>query len=394
MYLFLLGLFSFCSLFQAQSVVAEWENVSGKGWLEVVEGQQVLHLKGSPYEIGYQHGDLLKSKIIENIERFIVPLFSSERKPPPVVAHFLTALPQVIPHIPAALRDEMQGIADAADISFSQILLLNVFPEMFHCTGITVSGDATADGELYHVRVLDYAAGNGLQNTAVLMVVEPDQGLPFMNVTYAGFIGCVTGMNASKIAIGEIGGKGYGHWAGIPMAFLLRDILQYATSLEAVQAKLEEASRTCEYYYVFSDGKTGQACAYYATSNILKPISPGEQYPKSLPVPNAFEGGSPAKSQPEPVCAAIYNQLKDTIMIVRDDHYDLLRERLAGNYGSIGIRELQESVYAPIAHQANLHNAIFAPATLDVWIAHAGIRNQPAYGEPYHHFNLTTLLGR
>ncbi|MCP6769329.1 hypothetical protein NL529_31225, partial [Klebsiella pneumoniae] len=32
----------------------------GAGWLELIDGYPVLHLKGTPYEMGYQHGALMK----------------------------------------------------------------------------------------------------------------------------------------------------------------------------------------------------------------------------------------------------------------------------------------------------------------------------------------------
>lgn len=358
------------------------------GRLEIVEEQKILHLKGSPYEIGYQQGSLLKDEIKKNIERFITPLRDPTRKQPPVTTLFLDALPRVLPHIPKALIEEMQGIADGSLIPFQDILLMNLFPEMFHCTGITVNGEATKDRELYHVRVLDYAAGNGLQHTAVLTVVEPDCGQPFLNVTYAGFVGCVTGMNLSKIAIGEIGGKGYGYWDGIPMAFLLRMILQHATTLEEVKQQLESAPRTCEYYYVFSDGKTGDAFAAYTTPDVLKYIAPGGTYETSI-LHNTFESVPTG-----PVLSVIHEPPKDMLIIVRDNHYDLLKDRLMALYGSIKLEDLQAVIKQPIAHQANLHNAIFTPSTLDVWISHAGKHNEPACNQPYYHFNLSTLLGK
>ena len=361
--------------------------------LEVIQEQKILHLKGSAYEIGYQHGNLLKAEIAQNIQRFIEPILSSNSLKPPVITHFMEALPQIIPHIPKALVEEMQGIADASQQPYTKILLLNLFPEMFHCTGIILNGAATNDKELYHVRVLDYSPGNGLQQTAVLIVVQPDEGKPFLNATYAGFVGCVTGMNQEKIAIGEIGGKGYGHWDGMPMAFLLRTILQHASTLDEIKQMLTTTSRTCEYYYLFSDGKTGDSFACYATPDQLKCIAPGESYYKYPPLKNTFD--SPALT---PNYDAIilrdmyYEQPKDILMISRGDHYELLKERLLTNYGHINLEDLKEAIKQPIAHKTNLHNAIFAPQTLDVWISHAGKMNEPACDEPYHHFNLTSLL--
>src|SRR5215469_1593226 len=42
----------------------------GQGFLEEVDGYRVLHVKGTPYEMGYQQGALLKDDIREGI-RFL-----------------------------------------------------------------------------------------------------------------------------------------------------------------------------------------------------------------------------------------------------------------------------------------------------------------------------------
>ena len=44
----------------------------GKGWLELIDGYPVLHLKGTPYEMGYQHGALYKEHIRENMDNLLV----------------------------------------------------------------------------------------------------------------------------------------------------------------------------------------------------------------------------------------------------------------------------------------------------------------------------------
>ena len=41
--------------------------------------------------------------------------------------------------------------------------------------------------------------------------------------------------------------------------------------------------------------------------------------------------------------------------------------------------------------QSNLHDAIFAPETLEMWFADAG-SNAPACDEPYAHVNLSELI--
>lgn len=369
-------LFLFLLLFS--QVKAEIIKESGDGFLELVDGQQVLHLKGTPYQIGCQHAAMLREQIAANIIRFVDKL--SAENAPSVVKKFIANLPEVVAHIPPSLIEEMEGMADGSGIPYAKILFLNLFPEMFHCSGITVSDKASKDGKLYHVRVLDYSAAATLQNTAVLAVVKPQQGNAFLNVTYAGFIGSVTGMNDKRISIGEIGGKGYGSWNGLPMAFLLRQLLQETSSLEEIKQYLRTTPRTCEYYYVFADGKTKESIGAYATADRLDFIAPGTSY--------NFLTDQKISLYPE------HQQPEDCIVITRWDHYDLLMERLIKNYGNIAVHELQAIIKRPVAHASNLHNAIFAPESLEVWISHAGPHNEPACDQPYHHFDLQELLSK
>jgi isopenicillin-N N-acyltransferase-like protein len=343
---------------------------SGQGYLEVVDGQQILHLIGSPYEIGYQHGVLLKDQIAHNAARFIDKNLPPNPTPS-AFKYFLKALPQILPHIPSSLIEEMHGVADGSGIPYDKILLMNLFPEMFHCSAIAVKGQATQNGELYHVRVLDYAAAAMIQDTAVLFAVKPANGNAFANVTYAGFIGSVTGLNEQKIGLGEIGGKGYGSWNGMPMAFLLRHILQHASSINDIKKILETTPRTCEYYYVFSDGKTGDMLGVYSTSEHLQYIEPGTQY--ALPI-------------------GTYQQPADSIVLTRNQRYTTLIERLMLSYGKIDVLNLQAAIQEPVADCSNLHNAIFAPQSMEMWISHAGPNGEPAYSQPYHYYDVERLL--
>ena len=52
--------FYFCILSFAATANCETIARCGEGWLEQIDGYPVLHLKGTPYEMGYQHGALLE----------------------------------------------------------------------------------------------------------------------------------------------------------------------------------------------------------------------------------------------------------------------------------------------------------------------------------------------
>lgn len=155
------------------------------GRLTNIDGQQLLYLSGEAYEIGYQHGSLLKEQVQKNVAHFIdshaIEYASVEIKKR--VADFKENLPLAISRIPKRFLEEMRGLADGAEVAYEKIVLLNLFPEMFHCTGITLDKNVTQNKELLHVRVLDYAVGKDLQQTAVVIVTSPNEGLSFINVT-------------------------------------------------------------------------------------------------------------------------------------------------------------------------------------------------------------------
>ncbi len=373
----------------------------------------VVYLSGTSYERGFQQGTLLKEKIHLNLGGFID---NPEMQKSPRVQEFLSHLPEVLPYIPSHFMEEMQGVADGAQVPFQKILMMNLFPEMFHCIGIGVQGEATHDGSLYHVRVLDYGVGKNLQQTAVLLVVKPEGKHPYMTVSYAGFVGCITGMNAKKIAVGEIGGDGYGHWEGVPMAFLLREILENCSTLEEAKELLAHSPRTCEYYYVISDGNQEKMVAVYATASQLHFIEPGQSYaimaPHHLP-PNYGDSGENDKFflstfVPElsdhqlrvhdssgQLLALFQHQPRDCIVLRGfgyPERYPLVVNRIKEDYGAIDALTLQKIIAPPATNETNLHNAIFHPSTLEAWVSHAGLDGTPASLEPYTYIHFKDLI--
>jgi len=385
----------------------------GKGTLEESPQGMILRLEGKPYERGVQHGTLLKEKIQQNVSGFID---SSALEQSPRVKAFHAHLSTLLNYIPSHYLEEMRGVAYGADVPFEKILMLNLFPEMFHCIGLTAQNEATFDGALYHVRVLDYRAALGLQRSALLMVVKPEDKHAFVSVGYAGFIGSVTGMNEKKIAMGEIGGDGYGQWNGIPMAFMIREVLENAASLEEAKTFLETSPRTCEYYYVLSDGNQEKAVGVYATASQLHFIEPGSSYslmaPHGLPQ-NYGENGVDDKFFMASYSAvqsdyqyrihdekgnliALFNRQPEHCVVLRGfgypERYPVVAERIRDLYGKIDVEHLQEIIKCPATNETNLHNAIFRPSTLDLWVSHAGEDGTPASEQAYIQYNLGDLL--
>jgi hypothetical protein len=348
----------------------------GEGFLEEIDGYRVLHVKGTPYAMGYQQGALLRDDIRENVH-FLFDVKSKELRvemagitlanPKKIIAGIVETQRKFVPE---RFFEEMKGIADGAGLDVQDVVIANFIPELFHCSGFALCNSATEGGMLYHGRILDYGCDWQLQDHAVLTVAEPTGKIPFLNVTYAGFIGSVTGMNAERISIGEMGGKGMGHWDGIPMALLVRMALEEADGLDRAVAIFHDNPRTCEYYYVIADGESNNAVGMEASWNTFTTVGLGESNPK-LPHP-----------------------VKDAVALSAGDRYEELVRRIKAGHGRFDADSARRLMDRPVAMKSNLHSVLFETSTTRLWVANASKDGKPAADQPYHAFNFRELLVR
>lgn len=341
---------------------------AGHGLLCETQGKTVLIVSGTPEQMGAAHGKLLGPKARRLMERVVYvvggadTIYSGE--------WFLDRMAEIerrtLPHIPPRFVAECDAMSKAAGVSQRAGRYGNLFPERFHCSGVAVRGKASPGGQVLQARVLDYMRDIHLQKAAALVVFLPEGKHRWMSLGYAGFIGTVTAMNEKGLAIGEMGGRGEGDWDGVPMSFLLRDIMERADSVEQALGILRQSPRTCEYYYVISD-KSRAMVGVRATPKELMVLQPGQQH-EMLP-----------------------NVPEDTVLMSGFDRATVLSQRLLQHYGKIDVPTMIEIIKRPVAMTSNLHNAIMAPETLDMWFADAGKRT-PACDEPYARANLAELV--
>ena len=341
----------------------------GDGRLEEHDGTKVLFLKGTPEQMGEQHGALLERQVRNLVQRVLygVGVGSSFAKNRWFFGEIEACEARIARFVdPRALR-EMDALARAAGCEVEEIRLANFFPELFHCSGFALMGDATKNGRIFHGRILDYLKGIGLEQNATIIVHQPDQGHAWVNVGYAGFVGTVTAMNEKQISIGEMGGRGEGNWDGKPMAQLLREVMEKASTLEEAVKILQRAPRTCEYYYVVADGKSHSAVGIAATPDRFEVVRPGEGHPQlPTPVPN-------------------------TVLLSAGDRYTELARRVQEGFGQFDETSARALMTRPVCMSSNIHSVLFAPDTLDFWVANAD-SNEVASHARYTHYNLRTLL--
>lgn len=370
LFTFTLSLWLFAAnleLYAAELKIIE-RDPQGNGMLCQLGTRRVLFTSGTPEQMGAAHGRLL-ADLIPNVTprtMALVGMGHAIRKGEWFYDRIEEIIRRSSPYTPERFLIECRAMGRAAGISERDALHANFFPELFHCSGVAVRNSATADGRVIHARVLDYMRDINLQKYTVLQVFVPEEGIPWVSVGYAGFLGTVTAMNAEGFAIGEMGGRGEGDWDGIPMTFLMREVAERAADVEAALEIMRRGPNTCEYYYVLSDAKRNMA-GVYATAESFEVLLPGQQHPRLPTVP------------------------QESIMFSAGRRAEKLSERLHENFGSITPEIMMDIIRRPVAMRSNLHNAIFMPETLDMWFADAG-RKTPACDEPYTKVNLRELL--
>jgi len=346
----------------------------GRGALLEINGARVCLLAGSPEEMGYQHGVLLGEQVRAMSEKVIVLASAADtvREKNPFSGSIQKAFERTKPYTPPRYLKELEGLAKGAKLPVATAQAVNVFPELFHCSGFALAGKATADGELLHGRVLDYMTGVGLQDNAIVFVCKPEGQNAFVNVGYAGFIGSVTGMNEKGISFGEMGGRGEGHWDGVPMGYLMRMGMEQAGTLDEAVKIFREAKRTCQYYYVIADGNRRDAVGLACEPDSFAVVHMGESHPQ-LP-----------------------RGVPDTVLLSAGDRYNHLVDRVQEKYGQFNPELGQWLMTRPVAMNSSLHCVLFKPKTGDVWFANAADPHKTerfqACWQEYHHLNLKQLL--
>lgn len=270
----------------------------GKGRLERRDGNLVLFLKGTPYEMGYQHGRLLKKEISAGtvaIYRDPISMQAAFRDKPAWMKHLMLKFLEyqvygpIERNTPREYLAEIKGMADGAGISFREMFIasfysdltmkmtpgfinkkaadLNLTPE---CSSFAASGPATADGSLIFGRNTDYSGQGRWGPNQTIVFYEPDNGFRYVKVSTAGLMKCNSAMNEKGLVIGGhfMGFEGSSP-AGASFSILENEIMRKSGDLDQALNLLKKTKRGGAFGLVIADGKSGRAAAVESTSNLL-----------------------------------------------------------------------------------------------------------------------------
>ena len=164
-----------------------------------------------------------------------------------------------------------------------------------------------------------------------------------------------------------MGGAGSGHWEGVPMAFLVRMALEEADDLDEAIAVFRDHPRTCEYYYVIADGKTGKGVGMEALGQLQR-----HQDGRVAPAAAARRQGRRPALGRRPLRGA--------------------GARVKAGHGTFDAESARHLMDRPVAMKSNLHSVLFETTTTRFWVANASKDAKPASDQPYHEFVFSELL--
>jgi hypothetical protein len=236
--------------------------------------------------MGLQQGALLRSELRGLIRDYLYgSLILEYRSSHFWLLHEARLLDRAIPD---PLRQEIQGIADGAGLSYQDMLLLNtvpdlraltrnvpdwdLFPGLFSrasqvvpparsllCAAFAGWWRATADGELLVGHNLDCAESDLLQQNLALIVRQPSKGDSLVALGLAGMVGVWTGMNEEKVVVALSSSPSADVAAsGQPLPLLLRQVLESSGSLTEAVDLLLSAERLYGGNVILGDGKAPQ----------------------------------------------------------------------------------------------------------------------------------------
>ncbi|MBI5368894.1 MAG: hypothetical protein HZA54_17800 [Planctomycetes bacterium] len=333
----------------------------------VVSGIRVVHVAGTPREMGVALGRALGPEIDLLYRRYLclfVPL-PSER------AALTAQARSMLKYIPEDYREEMEGLAAGSGLAFDQILFANCFLDLKRaplCSTFTAAGPATADGGLIFGRNLDFPSLGVAHEHSLVTVYRPTGKKPFLTLGWPGFVGALSGMNADGLALAVMNVFLEEETPeGTPYTLLFRQILETCSTTDEAIALMRAARRTVGNNLMVCDPRPSSALIEFSAvkCDVRRPVD------DLLYATNHFRVG-PSLSK-----ATCWR-------------YPILKRELARRRGALDVVGAQEVLAAVGQWKLNIQAMVFRPQERDLW---AAFGEPPASKRPYVHLPAELLWG-
>jgi hypothetical protein len=369
----ILSLLALAALVASARGAASAEQIRGRSYMlgEGADAVRVIEVWGTPYQMGYAHGCLVRGELKPYYETFF-RLVKPEMKA--TDADLDRAWQVMSRHIAPEFKEEMRGLAAGAKVPERWVHWMHIIPDLswIQCSYFAAWGKAVADRHMYQIRALDYWMEQHVQDQPAIIMWRPNKGHPFATAGWIGFIGVCSGMNAARIAISEIG-DGFGddqkQLDAEPWIFMARRVLQYTDNLDDAIAVVRNSRRPSSYDYLIGDGEL----------RLARQMTTGKTRFKLYDWANPPTAGGP-------LAQVVY-----TSMAVGEAKWNqTLHDLLAAHYGRINARASMEIMRQ--LKSGDLHAVVFDLTDLKMWVANAEGPHCPAFQRPFVMYDLAAAL--
>jgi isopenicillin-N N-acyltransferase-like protein len=217
-----------------------------------------ISISGTPYNRGKEYGANL-SALITNFSEFLLKEFTeSETTEKELINQTRKYLPFIKNYSPA-IYQELQGIADGANLGLEKIAMMTLHEERLAyknlgqaCTTFAATGEATFDGSTYLGQTWDISLSLCENANPHLLEVNRENGPSYMAYTYPGMM-ANAGLNEAGIGISWNSLPRIDIQYGVPTYAIIENVLRQSRIGDALNAVIEADRAGC-FNFVIADG--------------------------------------------------------------------------------------------------------------------------------------------
>jgi len=366
----------------------------GNNWFRKSNsGLYEMYIEGKPFERGVIYGKLSAELVKRQEDNFVdqikkmIPSQSYLRFLKYFVGWFNRNLAK---NIAEENKEEIYGISFSASdkydfigSNYERILNYHAAHDIGHalqnmmlvgCTSFATWNGRSADSSLIIGRNFDFFVGDKFAEDKIVAFYHPDKGFPFMIVTWGGFTGAASGMNAQGLTVTINADKSeIPTGSATPVSLVAREILQYASNIQEAWAIAKRHKMFVSESFLIGSAADNRAAIIEKTPDGMDMYDPHSNF---ITCTNHFQGDTMRKLasnvqwMDESASEYRYERLSELLQESGPNTVqktvNILRDRYGLHNQNIGMGN-EKAVNQLIAH----HAIVFEPQKRLVWVSTA-----------------------
>lgn len=353
----------------------------------------VVHLAGSPEQIGFSQARLLRGSMRAN-EGVLLDEFRRTVRPAPARWLLLDLAQLRYRHVDQGFAPERRRELAAGALGFAPDPFSDLFPTyqrfvylnalydmalsfehspLIGCTTFTFTGAAASEGHALLGRAFDFDVNDVFDDDKAVFFVRENGALPFASVAWPGLPGVVSGMNSEGLALVVHGGRaGEPQAIGEPVVHALRRVLSSARTVDEARAAFAAREPMVSHLVIATDA-SGRAVVIERVPGVPPHL---RDLPARAAVTNHFEG--PAANDPKnqtvrSATSTLVRAARGAELVAELDHPATAEDtvRLLRDKRAVGGQPLPAGDRRAIDAHIATHGVVFDSGRRRLWVSEA-----------------------